>query len=189
MMTKSEIIKKANEFCAQHNIHEYPINIVNICEECGIKVFEESLPQNVSGFIISRNDELDDHPSDKLFEKYNSDHVIVVNRSDSAKRRRFTIAHELAHFVLHRNSEEDLYAHRDAGQNGGVETEANIFASNILMPENLVREAIGHLEDFWNEHLFEGVELNFYDKVEYISNEFAVSIPAAMTRLEQLKIS
>ena len=182
-MTKNEVIRAANKFCAQYDIHDYPVKIVDICEANGIKVFEEFLPANVSGFIISRNNDSEEHSSDKLFDKYNSDHVIVVNRFDSASRRRFTIAHELAHFVLHRRNAEDLYAHRDAGQSGGIESEANIFASNILMPEELVDEALSLLEDSYPGYI------SLTDKAIHISNEFAVSVEAARVRLDQLRIS
>jgi len=68
--------------------------------------------------------------------------TILLNiRVSNARRRRFTFAHELGHFMCHRelqdkfeDSEESLNDFRDE-----IETEANIFASWLLMPANLLR--------------------------------------------------
>ena len=68
-------------------------------------------------------------------------HAIVVRGASNARRRRFTIAHEIGHFVLHPG--------RLAPERGGAvneawqlqEREADQFAAEILMPEDLVRAA------------------------------------------------
>ncbi len=171
-MLKNDIIEKANEICAENNISEYPVNIVGLCERFGIAVYQEYLPDDVSGFIVAQ---------DAPFGDYHANQVIVVNLSDCASRRRFTIAHELAHYILHKKS-ETLYAHRDAGQNGGQEQEANIFASNLLMPEDLVRSALKQQQNEAGRKPFD------FEKVEYISGQFAVSRSAAQVRLEQLHL-
>ena len=66
---------------------------------------------------------------------------IRVRDSGSRGRQRFTIAHEIGHFVLHPSPQID----KDDGpsqftmwHNSGEETEANIFAAELLMPEFLV---------------------------------------------------
>jgi Zn-dependent peptidase ImmA (M78 family) len=71
--------------------------------------------------------------------------AIYVNAKHSEVRRRFTIAHEVAHFVLHRDligdgiTEDALYR---SGLSDAVEREANGLAAEILMPRHLVREAV-----------------------------------------------
>jgi len=70
--------------------------------------------------------------------------IITVN-SDIAYegKRRFVIAHELGHFELHRSLmpvHNDTDATLEFFQNGHQETEANEFASELLMPENLFRD-------------------------------------------------
>lgn len=172
-MSKSDVIRRAKKFCSEHGIVEYPVRIVDLCEKMGISVFEEYLPENVSGFIVIQNEPFHDYESGK---------VIVANLSDSAERRRFTIAHELAHYILHRDADQPLYAHRDAGQNGGIEREANIFASNILMPEELVRSFLDEMEDEVPGKLFDSY------KVILLADQFAVSKPAAEVRLKELKL-
>jgi hypothetical protein len=69
-------------------------------------------------------------------------HTIVLRGASGEHRRRFTIAHEIGHFVLH--------PRRTAPERGGAvnaawraqEREADQFAAELLMPEPLVREAV-----------------------------------------------
>lgn len=72
--------------------------------------------------------------------------VIGVNKAHALTRRRFTIAHELAHALLH-NGQEVHYDKnfrvdfRSAASSRGVdvkEMEANFFAASILMPRRLL---------------------------------------------------
>jgi len=169
-MQTSEIIEKAERFCAKHDVIERPVKIVNLCAAEGISVFEQYLPENVSGFIVIQDD---------IFQHYETGRLIVVNLSDSASRRRFTIAHELAHYILHWDESHDYYAHRDAGQNTGIEQEANIFASCVLMPQPLVESSLDGLSEIF-------VEAPPFMWIDHIAKEFAVSRNAAQVRLEQL---
>lgn len=73
------------------------------------------------------------------------DFVIYVNAAHHINRRRFTIAHEIAHIVLHENlvgdgiTTDGLYR---SGFSSLVETRANKLAADILMPVHLVDAAI-----------------------------------------------
>ncbi len=67
--------------------------------------------------------------------------AIELRGGGDERRRRFTIAHEIGHFVLGHD--------RVAPQRGGetnmagrrLEREADLFAAELLMPEHLVRRA------------------------------------------------
>lgn len=69
---------------------------------------------------------------------------IEVNRTDGYARRRFTLAHEIAHFLLHRAFLDDeltddrMYRSRLGDPR---ERQANMLAAQLLMPANLVRLA------------------------------------------------
>lgn len=169
-MVNHVIVEKAEKFCREYGINEYPVKIVDICQKLGLSVFEEQLPKNVSGLILVQNDD---------FKNYGTGKLIVINANDSAQRRRFTIAHELAHYMLHRNGDE-LYAHRDANNPANREEyEANEFASNILMPRELVKQAIDEAGVLWND-------APDSMKITHIANRFVVSTSAAAVRLSQL---
>lgn len=69
-------------------------------------------------------------------------YTIHVNIEDSPPRQRFTIAHEIAHYILHRDligdgiTDDPLYR-SSLGQ--WYERQANKMAADILMPHQLVR--------------------------------------------------
>lgn len=72
--------------------------------------------------------------------------MLLNTQVSNVRRRRFTFAHELGHFMCHRelreqfeDSEESLNNFRDE-----IETEANVFASWLLMPANLLRGEFDH---------------------------------------------
>lgn len=169
-MLNNEVVERARKFCDEHGINEYPVKIIEVCKSLGLSVFERYLPENVSGFIVVQ---------DENFMDFNTNRLIAVNQYDNSRRKRFTIAHELAHYVLHKG-ENALYAHRDAGQHDRTETEANLFASVVLMPEELIRDSIEALgQEEWDD-------LGTFLKPQYIASEFAVSYDAAAIRLKQL---
>jgi len=62
--------------------------------------------------------------------------VIAIKKQSSEGPQAFTLMHELAHLLLHRESfvddEEDFHNHR------GREREANEFAANLLVPDALL---------------------------------------------------
>ncbi len=74
---------------------------------------------------------------------------IWVNAAEAREwppRRRFTIAHEIGHWRLHRGSEAAVYCRHsaidseDASPLPTPEEEANAFAAALLMPAALIRE-------------------------------------------------
>jgi Zn-dependent peptidase ImmA (M78 family) len=67
---------------------------------------------------------------------------IRVKAGMNEGRKRFTIAHEIAHFVLHPLAEHDReHSRRDftIWYDASEEAEANIFAAELLMPEFLFK--------------------------------------------------
>ena len=74
---------------------------------------------------------------------------IFYNGKASPERRRFTIAHELGHFVLHRGQRQSFNCDKESVYSGidtirVIEREADDFASNLLMPGDLLREWISN---------------------------------------------
>lgn len=72
---------------------------------------------------------------------------IVFNENATHGRQRFTIAHELGHFVLHRHDRQAFQCGGDdvctsAGEETDIETEADKFASYLLMPADDFRSHI-----------------------------------------------
>jgi len=64
--------------------------------------------------------------------------IIVIKKQKSIGAQSFTLIHELAHLLLHKEStidnDEDFYSYR------GTEKEANTFAGNVLIPDNFLSQ-------------------------------------------------
>lgn len=69
--------------------------------------------------------------------------TIGINASHHPNRQRFTLAHELGHYFLHRDKGdfEDALLFRQVGAFNADEIDANNFAAGLLMDEEEVRAA------------------------------------------------
>jgi hypothetical protein len=116
--------------------HSAPVDVTGMAEALGLNVWEdEDLPEGVSG---------------KLFRDRENGGAegfsIVVRASDAFVRRRFTVAHEIGHFVLHRDrigsslTDDAMYR---SNLSTWEEVEANQFAAKVLMPTPLLSDCIG----------------------------------------------
>jgi Zn-dependent peptidase ImmA (M78 family) len=66
--------------------------------------------------------------------------VIEVNQRNHRHKQRFTISHEIGHFVLAHSPVFSSFDDRGIADPGRVnERQANAFASELLMPESAVR--------------------------------------------------
>ncbi|TXJ55629.1 ImmA/IrrE family metallo-endopeptidase [Brachyspira aalborgi] len=123
------MINKEDIKIIKDNQKSCPIRITAITEEYGIDVYNLSMSSNISGAIIKEGD------------KY----VIYVNDKHTPNRQRFTIAHEIAHYILHKekigDNLTDNAMYRSKLSNV-FERQANILASEILMPVNFVMQFI-----------------------------------------------
>lgn len=109
--------------------HDAPVDVTALAEALGLNVWEqEDLPASVSGKIFKDN-------------SASAGYSISVRSSDAYVRRRFTVAHEIAHFLLHRDKIGDGLTD-DAMYRSGLttweEVEANHLAADILMPRSLL---------------------------------------------------
>lgn len=109
-----------------------PIPIVKIAEKMGFSVFEKRFDRRELSGIIAIDSDLKDH---KI---YQTDRVVCVNSEDSSSHRRFTIAHELAHYIFDFDEQNkityyDAYITDEADSD--KERVANRFAAELLMPK------------------------------------------------------
>ena len=123
------MINKEDIKIIKDNQKSCPVRITAITEEYGIDVYNSSMSRNISGAIIKEGD------------KY----VIYVNDKHPKNRQRFTIAHEIAHYILNKekigDNLTDNAMYRSKLSNV-FERQANILASEILMPVNFVMQFI-----------------------------------------------
>lgn len=112
-----------------------PVQTVPIATDLGLRVFRVGgWPDNLSGKLKRDRDA-----------GGQSGFAIFVNGNHPEVRRRFTIAHEISHFVLHQDMVGDellddaLYR---SGLSNSIEAAANRMAADILMPWHLLNKAI-----------------------------------------------
>lgn len=116
--------------------------------------------------------------SGEIRRKQDGNYRIRINRHDPSRRQRFTVAHELAHFLLHQEEigdgieEDKLYR---STLSDIREQQANRLAADILMHPQAVREAYE-----------EALEIGVGDPVLYIAEALNVSEAAAEIRLKVL---
>lgn len=111
----------------------------------------------------------------KVGEKNKSSWAIIYNSSISSSGRvRFTIAHELGHYIMHRSQsdifncgEEDML--NWAASERRIEAEADTFASYLLMP----------MDDFRREV---GSEVTDLDALAKCATRYGVSLTAAILK-------
>lgn len=168
-MNKEEFNKIKEKY-----IHEIPVNVIGLANELGIAVYETKINNdNLSGYISKDDD----------------GYYICVNKKHPATRQLFTIAHEIGHYILHRevlDSGHLLPTMYKVG-NGikpalgrtdytdptyrAMETEANRFAAELLMPKDeFIKKA------------------NECDDLNDLALAFKVSVGAASIRANNLGI-
>lgn len=118
-----------------------PLNVHEIAKSLNIEILEGEFRDNngrdISGLI-------------KVSGKEGTP-IIAVKSSDSKERKRFTIAHEIGHFILHGNelahvdSDLESVVYRDKSSTMAINTkeiQANQFAAELLMPTDEIKTLI-----------------------------------------------
>lgn len=119
----------------QEYASEIPVRVGALAKALGLDVVVATLPLSISGMVKPEGG------------KY----VIKVNRFEPKERQRFTIAHEIAHYLLHRNLiakgvvDSTLYRSKLSSR---LEAEANKLAADILMPRHIVSRELSNVPEY-----------------------------------------
>lgn len=116
--------------------NDVPVDVFGLARTLDLGPFSEDLPKPISGLIRRNGDQWE----------------IVYNRNHPRVRQRFTVAHEIGHFIYHRellkNGVSDTLAYRADNQelpNPSItrahEWQANNFAANLLVPGHWLKAA------------------------------------------------
>ncbi len=165
-MRRQEIEARARGLLETHGLLDLAVDPIALANQLGVKVYNAKFGEaDVHGLLAVRGGVA----------------AIYVNADDPPVRKRFTVAHELGHMVLHlaggdaefidnadsfRSTIDPEAGWTDARRK---EWEANAFAAELLMPEPLVRRRWSEIRD-----------------IEGMSRWFQVSRPAMDIRLETL---
>lgn len=174
-MDKNMIERKAEETLAKvkYSDNADSIDVISIAKKLGFVVANAGLNEDMDGFIIVEegNDNILGIQTDKL---------IGVNASKDLNWKRFTIAHEIGHYILHYDRDKDngMYAHREhvKGKND-AENEADYFAANLLMPKEKFMNKYNELKE---------KNLSIEEMVVLLADKFVVTQPTTRRRFEEL---
>lgn len=155
----------------QDGITSPGFDVGRLAEKKGAIVVEEPSESDFSGF---------------LFRSMDSPPVIGVNSNHAATRKRFTIAHELGHLLLHSKSgvhvDQAIVMMRDARTSAGVdddEIEANRFAAELLMPRDFLEADLRALGPIY---------LDDERAIANLAKKYRVSPQAMAIRLSSLRL-
>jgi Zn-dependent peptidase ImmA (M78 family) len=155
-------IDSAEAEIVKRYISVHPVKVGELAEELGLSVVRAPLPPNISGLI---------QPSATS----RSGFEIKVNKYETSERQRFTVAHEIAHYLLHRSDigagVVDSIMYRSS-LTSRKETEANKLAADITMPAAAIALELKKRNGVRDD-----------DVASALAGVFRVSLPAMKVRL------
>lgn len=123
-------IKEAKALLEKYKISSFPVNIEEICKSEGVQVhyvdftdIQQKIQETILGAIQKQSD---------------GKYAVLVNEDDSEARARFTIAHELGHYLMYTKESDSKIITNLLIDGSYQETAANKFAAELLMPKDLV---------------------------------------------------
>lgn len=165
---------QAEQLLESLEFRQVPVDVKKIARKLKLELVHKDLGTEVSALLISGGRSA----------------AVYVNSEHHVNRQRFSIAHEIGHFVLRHQFEAGEHVHVDQGNfisargpraSTGIdpkEIEANQFAAALLMPSKLLRK---------EAHSIRGNERVLLDvHVHDLATKFAVSEQAMTIRLSTL---
>lgn len=171
-MSNKNIRVRVKNILEELNITRAPIDPEMIAEHLGIEIHYEPFEGEISGCLLRDKD---------------GGAIIGINSTHHEHRQRFTIAHEIGHYILHKG--EATFIDRKFNRinfRGGSsastdqleEIEANKFAGELLMPEEFISKDIMELDDTERD-----------DFLDELAKKYKVSNQALAIRLVNLNLT
>ena len=158
---------RARELLKSLSIKRPPVDVVGVAKKLRVRIEQADLSDECSGVLVRRG----------------SAAVIGVQFAHHPNRQRFTVAHELGHFLLHKGGtyvdKGTTLRFRNLQSGSGTqkeEREANHFAAALLMPAEWVQAE-------FERHPF---DLADDSQLQELCRTFGVSAQAMSYRLTNL---
>lgn len=161
-----DIEELTSEILLNNDMYKVPVDVIKIANANDIKVYEGKLNKKISGAIRYDKDE------DRF--------AILVNKNNVKTRQRFTIAHELGHYFLHKEflKSEEIHvdimyrsAEKSDEEDKKREKEVDYFAGALLMNRTLLKR-------LYKEN----------NSIQDLADIFNVSVSAMTVRLDILEL-
>ena len=172
-MARHNLEERAEKTLRDTEGYRVPVPIHLVAERLNLTLEAAALGDKVSGMLVVDGDQ----------------GAIGYNSAHARVRQRFTIAHELAHYLLHarRSGKAQLFIdkqvtyRRDDQSSAGVnreEIEANQLGAALLMPRGLVQQEIRARD----------LDLDDSEAIDLLAKRFQVSTAAMSNRLQNLRM-
>ena len=129
------------------------VNVIDLLERNGVKVIEIDAPESFDGMSCLVNERF---------------HVVILNKTFSVERKRFTALHELGHLVL--QFPKDLDKRQE-------ESFCHLFASEMLLPEPELKRILG-----------DNRKVISYQELKAIQVSYGISCDAIMYKAKECGI-
>ena len=168
---RKHIRSLVDQLLQTHNVTAPPVPVEKIVEALGLEVRRAPAEDDLSGFLYR--------------DRQKKTATIGVNSTHHTNRQRFTLGHELGHYLLHdydgihvdRRFQIKLRNAKSSEGTDDEEKEANLFAAELLMPKQMVEAAINSVE---------GLDLEDQQDLNDLATQFNVSVQAIAFRLAYL---
>lgn len=173
--SRQQIESLVEEILTASGVKSPPIPIETLARYKGLPVVEQFMDSDVSGALVRVD---------------GRGYGIAVNSTHAPVRKRFTVAHELAHHILGHKDSDHLdwgftVLRRDGRSSEATdiqEIEANFFAASLLMPKSMLRADVELKRGFNGE-----VSLDEGDVLS-LAKRYGVSKVAMQYRLMNLAL-
>lgn len=168
MTTRTRSPEDLADAARKGQVPTVPVDLEETAKELGVSIIRHRLPIAQSGMLAVKNGKA----------------VIVVNSRHHPRRQRFSIAHELGHYMDWEEGGRDRSVevfHRQEGVGVGTrqEARANRFAAELLMPKEVV---VHEFESGKERDVFQVSDA----EVQRLARHFNVSVAAMTFRLINL---
>lgn len=166
--------QKAQQVIQEARIRVLPIPVEDLARRLGARLSYEPFDEDISGMLA----------------RLEGGTVIGINTAHAATRQRFSVAHELGHLVLHqgrslildkREVRIDLRDRNSASGTDMQEIEANAFAAELLMPQQMVLDVVA-------KAVAKSPRISADDFIREAASRFEVSVQAMEYRLASLGV-
>lgn len=97
------------------------VSVFELCENLGILVTEQDLPESVNGFYVN----------------FGSKYVVILKAGMQFEKKRYVCAHELGHVLLHTDLNSVFLREETGFVLDKLEAEADYFAACLLLDGEL----------------------------------------------------
>lgn len=172
-MKRQDTYRRVGDLLTEHCITVPPVPVERIAVARGAQIVRSAADWSESGFLLRDDKKV----------------IIGINSRNSARRQRFSIAHEIGHWLLHDEGQTlivdqsvMLINKRDHISSQAThiqEIEANQFAAELLMPTRFIAHILEHMK----------ADVSSRDElISALAQEFDVSSEAMGFRLLNLGV-